>query len=55
MMMEKGTVNSSGEGGHRTQKFQLCGLDVSVFPPEQKLATRVVFPPPAVQREVGGG
>lgn len=44
MMTEKGTVNSSGEGGHHTQKFLLCGLDVSAFPPEQELAARVAFP-----------
>lgn len=30
MMMEKGTVNSSGEGEHCTQKVLLCGLGVSV-------------------------
>lgn len=45
MMMEKGTVNSSGEGKHCTQKFLLCGLGVSVhFPPEQELAAHVAFP-----------
>jgi len=44
MMMEKGTVNSSGEGESCTQKFLLCGLGVSAFPLEQELAAPVAFP-----------
>lgn len=32
MMMEKGTVNSSGEREHHIQKFLLCDLSVSAFP-----------------------
>lgn len=31
-MMEKGTVNSSGEGERGTPEFLCCGLAVSVFP-----------------------
>lgn len=36
MMMEKGTVNSSGEGEHCIQKFLLCGLGVSVYFPQSR-------------------
>lgn len=36
MMMEKGTVNSSGEGEHCTQKFLLYGLGVSVHSPQSR-------------------
>lgn len=51
MMMEKGTVNSSGEGEHCIRKFLLCGLGVSVhFPQSRSLLLMWLF----LSSSVGG-